>query len=94
MTDPATLDAMLNECIAELGDGPFVVSRDDDGWAVRTLSAWRVLNERPSTDDVERVAAAIQRAAEECGFSIFSDDAVAIASAAIAALSNMKGTGG
>lgn len=34
----------LNQCIAELGDDePFVVSRDGDGWTVRTISAWRVV---------------------------------------------------
>lgn len=41
---PATPGAILNECIAELGDTePFVVSRDGEGWTVRTLAGWRVL---------------------------------------------------
>jgi len=30
---------MLNECVAELGDGPFIVKRDDEGlWAVGLAS--------------------------------------------------------
>jgi hypothetical protein len=37
--------SLLNECVTELGDAePFVVQREADGWAVRTMSGWRVLN--------------------------------------------------
>jgi hypothetical protein len=36
--------SLLNECVTELGDAePFVVQREADGWAVRTMSGWRAL---------------------------------------------------
>jgi hypothetical protein len=45
--------AVVNQCLAELGDAePLVVSKEDDGWAVRTLSAWRLLH--PAGDDALR----------------------------------------
>lgn len=49
--------SILNEYIAELGDSePFVVSRDGDGWAIRTMSGWRVLQPPLHPELVERAA--------------------------------------
>ena len=45
------LAANLNECIAELGDDePFVVQRGPDGWEVRKMTAWKVLNQEVFAD--------------------------------------------
>jgi hypothetical protein len=91
----------LNECIAELGDDePFVVQHGPDGWEVRKMTAWKVLNPEVFADVRPGLEAAI-RAAELALFVIrkqnvmpnsswesgFNSD-LAQAKAALAALSD------
>ena len=58
--------AVVNQCLAELGDAePLVVSKEDDGWAVRTLSAWRLLHRAADDalpDEIARLRGALRDA--------------------------------